>query len=193
MHCRLEKLLSGEAHTLQKGMLAVFKPVMTTPNPAGPADGSASTGSATRLDSTSAEETDRKRGDSTRCGASSRGVSRQSSLSRGSDTQLQPQPQRVPEEGDATRKSPKDTSLASVRQSASSTTYSDMVTLMNACMSKNPAGFFFDPNKVSEGGESRAGARKEDAGEFTEDSVGQHFLAAVAAAAAASDVPGFED
>ncbi|OEH75033.1 hypothetical protein cyc_00750 [Cyclospora cayetanensis] len=48
MHCRLEKLLSGEAHTLQKGMLAVFKPIVNSPALAhatstSPADPSAST------------------------------------------------------------------------------------------------------------------------------------------------------
>ncbi|KAL8448827.1 hypothetical protein Emed_003535 [Eimeria media] len=185
MHCRLEKLLSGEAHTLQKGMLAVFKPVINSQ--VSPASADSTVASCGRQDPVSPEETERRKPDVQKLRSSPRPTLKgeNTAACREADSQL------------STKKTDHSTETSAAAAVAprpqSSSTYSDMLTLMSQAISRNPEAFSFE-GEGTEAAAKNDGLRDKDGiKELGDPSVGEHFLAAVAAAAAVCDVPGFED
>lgn len=177
MHCRLEKLLSGEAHTLQKGMLAVFKPIINSP--ASPPAGE-STGSS-KPDTPVTEEAERRKSEVPRPRSSPRPANRLESATRETESQFSGIKSELSREATA------------APRTHTGSTYSDMLTLMSQAICRNPEAFSFEGEATEAAvktGDSRGG---DEIKELADPSVGEHFLAAVAAAAAACDVPGFED
>ncbi|KAL8269800.1 hypothetical protein Esti_006279 [Eimeria stiedai] len=184
MHCRLEKLLSGEAHTLQKGMLAVFKPVINSQVSPASAD---STVASARLEPASPEETERRKPDVPKLRSSPRPSHRGDNTAAcgEADSQLT---------NKKTDHSVEPSSAAAVApRPQSSSTYSDMLTLMSQAISRNPEAFSFEGEATEAAAKSGGSRDKDGIRELGDPSVGEHFLAAVAAAAAVCDVPGFED
>lgn len=176
MHCRLEKLLSGEAHTLQKGMLAVFKPIMNSQT------AHASGVSAVPLpkaEDQGADDADRRKPEVPKPRVSPRPPSRMDNAPREAESDL------VATKTEATHES------TGPQKAQTGSTYSDMLTLMSQAISRKPGAFTEDaPETVVKPAESEV---RDEIKELADPSVGEHFLAAVAAAAAACDVPGFDD
>lgn len=176
MHCRLEKLLSGEAHTLQKGMLAVFKPIMNSQT------AHASGESAVPLSKTEnqgADDVDQRKPDALKPRVSPRPPGRTDNAPREAESDLVAMKTEVTQEA------------TGLQKAQTGSTYSDMLTLMSQAISRKPGSFTEDaPETVVKPAES---AVRNEIKELADPSVGEHFLAAVAAAAAACDVPGFDD
>ncbi|KAL8447618.1 hypothetical protein Emag_004228 [Eimeria magna] len=185
MHCRLEKLLSGEAHTLQKGMLAVFKPVINSQ--VSPASADSTVASCGRLDPASPEETERRKPDVQKLRSSPRPTHKgeNTAACREADSQL------TNKKSDNSTETPAAAAVGLRPQSSS--TYSDMLTLMSQAISRNPEAFTFEGEATEAAAKSGGSPDKDGIKELGDPSVGEHFLAAVAAAAAVCDVPGFED
>ncbi|CDJ63332.1 hypothetical protein, conserved [Eimeria necatrix] len=182
MHCRLEKLLSGEAHTLQKGMLAVFKPVINPQvSPAAVEAGN----SATKPENSAADDAERRKPELLRARCAPRAAPRLDSASGEAEGDMGVvKPEGVQESAAGSRLQ---------QTTGSRSTYSDMLTLMNQAISRKPGGCTAEAetnDAATKNADSRGGEALSD---LVDPSVGEHFLAAVAAAAAACDVPGFED
>lgn len=178
MHCRLEKLLSGEAHTLQKGMLAVFKPIINSQVPPASVDSAAT---SVKGDGVTSEETERRKSDTHKQRSSPRPPSRVENAARDTESQFGAVKTDAAREATAAPRPPP------------SSTYSDMLTLMSQAISRNPEAFSLDGEAVEASSKPGSSRDRDEIKELADPSVGEHFLAAVAAAAAVCDVPGFED
>ncbi|KAL8438652.1 hypothetical protein ACSSS7_000025 [Eimeria intestinalis] len=187
MHCRLEKLLSGEAHTLQKGMLAVFKPVINSQ--VSPASVDSTVASSGRLEPASPEEAERRKPDVQKLRSSPHPTH------KGENTAACREPdssQLTNKKHDQSTEAPAAAAVV-VPKPQPSSTYSDMLTLMSQAISRNPEAFSFEGEATEATAKTGASRDKDSIKELGDPSVGEHFLAAVAAAAAVCDVPGFED
>ncbi|KAL8439390.1 hypothetical protein Efla_001860 [Eimeria flavescens] len=178
MHCRLEKLLSGEAHTLQKGMLAVFKPVINSQVSPPGVDSAAITAKA---EPGTTDEPERRKPEAAKPRASARPSNKAENAGQGVECQLGGKKAELAREATA------------ASRPHSSSTYSDMLTLMSQAISRNPDAFSFEGEATQSASKSGSLRDKDEIKELGDPSVGEHFLAAVAAAAAVCDVPGFED
>lgn len=178
MHCRLEKLLSGEAHTLQKGMLAVFKPIISS-------HASAATGEPvaqpTKTDNPAPEEAERRKSDAAKLRSSPRPANRLDSGTREAESDSVGVKTEVAQESIA------------VPRAHTGSTYSDMLTLMSQAISRKPGAFGLEGEATDAAARTGDPRERDEIKELADPSVGEHFLAAVAAAAAVCDVPGFED
>lgn len=178
MHCRLEKLLSGEAHTLQKGMLAVFKPIINSQVPLAAGESAAT---STKAGSTTPEETERQKTDVPKPRSSPRPANRVENVIRVVDRHLIGTKTEAPRE------------VTPPPRAHTSSTYSDMLTLMSQAISRNPRDFSFEGEATGAAAKTGDPQDSDEIKDLADPSVGERFLAAVAAAAAACDVPGFED